>query len=736
MATFFFTDKLLQKLNEDLFQKSSSDFDSGIEKSITNKAWGTGIGINDFLKRLFGDNGTPDKLVSSMTKAMHVDNDIGRISNILFKDIKTVPVFLPHILITNKTQRQEIDSDSEDLNVRVESHNFYNNYTYEILNEASLHKIGKNFFQAMDSSHRVFFTYKGQLATVEPNKTFNSFLSTSGTMIGHGPLHQYVISNLDKISGLVKNDLLSKLDNPIDKAVVNEIIRSGYLPILLQNSTAAGILDMANIGIQTSPKSFTPTANSIAGSCLNNKDTIIASDIQLHKTGFSDLPPELKSDLRNKIISSEHLAAEVYKKDGSLQLFLNSYELGKKNPHSTYRKVYKMCLAVFNWMVNDLNKSVFKSQTKQSELYFSSPSLSDINRSLGASPKKDAMPFVVIKAVGSEESEFPVEYRCFATEASKTKDASYSSISGVTKACVITPGFNSYIANKAKEELGNSDVNSYIKQLDSIQPGESSAHMSFTEGAKIMIEAIKQSYIGEGRFKSKLLFKYVPDILSQDEKAGLSIYTSMKDLSNVNLPFTNRLSNRDDNFSVSKTAKHAAMLLVNPIDPNTGSVSGIIPQVDLFSSEANQIQETFIRDNEFIPLSSIRELFLSKLDDVTSLNELLELSNEFSPVIKNLSRGFWTARGAFKLSDQFNDGKSLGLFNILKGDAFSSDEKTMELGVVGGNLNIKSLGISFSKDTTGKISVKDTGDSRLFIDARMQATDNAVRTIATFIGGR
>ena len=104
MATFFFTDNILKRLNEDLFTRSSDTFDAGIEKSALVKAWGQGFGLQDILDRIFGENSgkKPEDLKLKSFETIRELDDSNYLNQVLDSPVRTIPVQLPHILIMNK----------------------------------------------------------------------------------------------------------------------------------------------------------------------------------------------------------------------------------------------------------------------------------------------------------------------------------------------------------------------------------------------------------------------------------------------------------------------------------------------------------------------------------------------------------------------------------------------------------------------------------------------------------
>jgi hypothetical protein len=681
----FHVDNILKRLDETLMNLNiPNKLDTGMDTSTTAQNMKTGSTFKNWI----GPDYNPGEVhlnkprsysggaLTSMSKnvaSILFDNNVRKQKVTLLRILKTVPMREFHTPVLN--------------------------YKFINLMEASnMYPLSNKFFQSFGDAHNVYVEYKGALATVVSGGTYRNYLTTSQG--NNSSTHEYLQKISDPILQQIKQKALQLFKHPEDIEFINTAIGTEVIPSVVYDGISLGVIDTANLNISNNALSTSPIKN-ILPAHLRNKASVIMHANYTSSSEFASLSQEIINDLHAHLHAVDTMSPTVYSNnimDDMNQVF----QLSKRDPSNTYRTIYKSTVTVCNWIVNDLNNAI-DSSTNKPDLYFSNPPMEKIIPLLKKG-KNDNMPFIVVRALTERDGKNdPLQIRCFGTECQKRAETGYKAYKKVNKVAIIPPGFNNYITSKAN---GAASVEDYINQLRQLLPSEANSYKGSSEGTEIFYTALRSCYAGNGKFKSMPLFKYLPPILYQDTENKFELYTSFKDLSMSALPYMEKLKdksllNAEQFQALPRNMNQAAFMLFVPLDKQD-NLSTTIRPIQPDSVDSIEAQRAITMSDEetpsgnriptMIPMKVIREQLSKDLDRVRDLNDLMTVSTKFSIVLKNLSRGFWTAKGGtLEGIKNLEEGTLLGMYNILLPDNVATSDKPVDIDVLGGRLNILSL---------------------------------------------
>lgn len=680
----FHVDNILKRLDETLMNLNiPNKLDTGIDNSVM--AQNMKIGSN--VKNWFGPDYNPGEVNLNKPRSYSggtLVNMSKNVASILFdNNVRKQKVTLLYILKTSQVQ---------------ETYNPTLNYKFINLVEASnIYPLNSKFFQAFGSAHNVYVEYKGALATVISGGTYRNYLTTNQG--NNSSTHEYLQKISEPILQQIKQKALQQFKHPEDIEFINTAMETEIIPSVVYDGISLGVVDTANLNISNNATTTSPIKN-ILPSHLRNKASVIMQANYTSVNEFSGLSQEIVNDLHAHLHAIDSMSPTVYSNiiDDMNQVF----QLSKRDPSNTYRTIYKSTVTVCNWIVNDLNTAI-DSSTNKPDLYFSNPPMEKIIPLLKKG-KNDNMPFIVVRALTERDGKNdPLQIRCFGTECQKRAETGYKAYKKVNKVAIIPTGFNNYITSKAN---GASSVEEYISQLKQLLPSEANSYKGSSEGTEILFTALRNCYAGNGKFNSVPLFKYLPPILYQDTEYKFDLCTSFKDLSMSTLPYIDKLKdksllNAEQFQTLPRNMNQAAFMLFVPLDKQDNLSTTMRPMqpdsIDSIKAQraitmADEETSKGIRIPTMIPMKVIREQLSKDLDRVRDLNDLMTVSTKFAIVLKNLSRGFWTAKGGeFEGIKKLEEGTLLGMYNILLPDNVATSDKPVDIDVLGGRLNILSL---------------------------------------------
>lgn len=690
-----YTDALIKNLNETFMNLNvPNKLDTGIDtSSMVNNMRQAG---KDFIKRLAGSTPDPGEMRPTITSYASTPSTGHKLISTLFASVLPMPVTLPEIVRPSSAVK-------EAYNIPIA------NYVFLL---EGMYKMYSGYHQSYGSNHKVYVEYKGGcLATPTKGGKFSNFLP-SKALSSISSVYDYTRHLSSLLISKIHETALENFKSDIDRQTLNQLFQSNEsLPPAVYDAIALGVIDTANINVQTT-KGYQQTSKFLIPRVLSGKANSILDISTLPKNEYAVLTPDVLEDIATRLNYVNNLSNPYGQYTAA---FANANELGRKNPVRGFATILKGCIQGANWIKNDID-NITGGGSKEYKVYFSNPTQEVIQETFGNIRYKDTLPFTVVKAF-SDYRGFPLQIRCFSAEFDKASTFQYGTSTKANKVIAIPPGFNNFIVSKSSEYGGG--LTGYLQALRSLYLTETSSVKGNVEGQEILHAAIQTVYKDSGKFNTGILFKFVPPILFQDELNGVTVLTSLDDLSEKSLAYTQEVDpihfNNPKFETFTRTSTQAAFMLFHPVKNNDSTGIEELPRL-MNPASGDGIRAQSSITNSFVPLKTIRETLLGQLDAVEDMNDLLRICNLFANVIKNLSKGFWSLDGdthQAKLLTTPAGEKLLGFYNLLYSAKYEAANKSTPIGTTTGLLNISSI----------------TNKPDLFVSFRNAALEQAARGV-------
>lgn len=644
VKNFFHTTNIIKALNETAFGVTApTKMDTGVDSS---SSWQTAKQTAaTWMQSAFKKNSDPGQFSMYLAKPHKHSEQALKLSQILFdKSVRRVPVYWLALM-----GKPAVEGISQTVT-----------FNYIFLTE-NLYKSHPKFYQSTGDS-RVYVDYKNVLATTVESGNMGSFLQGAAGSFSNRA-YSYIKAKGPTIFNQFKSHALSMFQYPADKEFIEDFLDNvNDLPVAIYDSVTLGIVDSANVAVK-STRQFSSSSKYIVADHLAGKERLILDTMPslTHEDAgmFQVLPNNVKTDLHQKL---SELVSDQGPYGSYTQDFVMAYDIAKRNPLRAYGTVFKGCIQHSNWILNDLNTTI--GNPGNPSIFFSNASEEEVYDAFGngKTRQKDSLPFAVVRTVANYEN-FPLQVRCLSV-GMVARDQKYDD-NKLNKTVAIPFAFHQFIQAKMRELNKPNTPEEYLKTIsDTLFMTETASIKGYEAGTSLLRMIFSQCYTGEGSFASKILFRYVPQILLDHHYLTTSINS---DLSQRPLAYLDRLDSleaEDGQYAgMARYSRNAAMTLFAPIDSEGRWITPPDMSSMIDTEFADAAQEDITKD--FISFGQLHNMLYEKLGSVENSGQLHELANIFALAVKNVANGFWstTPDGPPQAAAVLSAGKRLGMFN-------------------------------------------------------------------------